>query len=164
MKEKHLPDLSSLSDREGDDKRSRVYVFENRRQLMQPHAIHDTIDHAGAGRFSHWGRLSIFQRPTIAIRIQTDGDMSYSLWDSVDRSRLWRVKKPHNCTDRRPQKHDYSERSGKKQRAFRRYPVSLKQDHHCQFSPPTVIGITAMPTIIVKSKTASIAENIKPSA
>jgi 2-polyprenyl-3-methyl-5-hydroxy-6-metoxy-1,4-benzoquinol methylase len=52
---KHIPDLAASADREGDDRRSKVFIFEAGRQLDQPHAIHDSIAQTGMGRFSHWG-------------------------------------------------------------------------------------------------------------
>jgi 2-polyprenyl-3-methyl-5-hydroxy-6-metoxy-1,4-benzoquinol methylase len=52
---KHLADLASLADREGDDRRSNVFVFEEDRQLKEPHSTHDSISMSGLGRFSHWG-------------------------------------------------------------------------------------------------------------
>ena len=55
-----VPDLQSLSDRVGDDRRSTVFVFEDGRQLPHPHAIHDDIEKHGQGRFSHWGELIYF--------------------------------------------------------------------------------------------------------
>lgn len=60
MWEKSLPDLSRLADRVGDDKRSNVFVFEDRRQLPQPHVTHDSVALHGAGRFSHWGTSLYF--------------------------------------------------------------------------------------------------------
>lgn len=50
-----VPELADLSDREGDDRRSSVFVFEDRRQLKEPHSSHDSIAKSGSGRFSHWG-------------------------------------------------------------------------------------------------------------
>lgn len=57
---KHIPNLARLADREGDDRRSKVFVFEDQRQLGQPHAIHDSIAKVGMGRFSHWGTSIYF--------------------------------------------------------------------------------------------------------
>ena len=60
MWQKVIPDLTELADRIGDDKRSPVYIFEDNRQLAQPHSKHDDIDAFGAGRFSHWGSSIYF--------------------------------------------------------------------------------------------------------
>ena len=50
----HANDLASLADNLNDPARSRVYVFEDGRQLPQPHSTHDDIANKGEGRFSHW--------------------------------------------------------------------------------------------------------------
>lgn len=55
-----VPELASHADRVGDDKRSTVFVFEDGKQLPQPHALHDEIDKHGKGRFSHWGDAIYF--------------------------------------------------------------------------------------------------------
>jgi 2-polyprenyl-3-methyl-5-hydroxy-6-metoxy-1,4-benzoquinol methylase len=57
---KNVPDLTNLSDNMGDNRRSPVFVFEGRRQLPKPHALHDHIAEFGAGRFSHWGPTIYF--------------------------------------------------------------------------------------------------------
>ncbi len=41
-------------------RRSRVFAFQNGRQLPHPHAQHVHIDTLGTGRFSHWGEFLYF--------------------------------------------------------------------------------------------------------
>lgn len=60
MWEASVPDLVSCADRIGDGRRSPVFVFEDGKQLAQPHALHDEIDKHGGGRFSHWGESIYF--------------------------------------------------------------------------------------------------------
>lgn len=54
---KHVPDpaLVDMADCLGDDRRSNAYVFEDGRQLKEPHSSHDYIAKSGRGRFAHWG-------------------------------------------------------------------------------------------------------------
>jgi hypothetical protein len=58
MWDKAIPQFSWMADRERHDRRSRLFVFEEGRQLPHPHAIHDDIDKYRSGRFFNCKRCS----------------------------------------------------------------------------------------------------------
>ena len=58
--EKNIPQFAAVADAAGDSRRSRLFVFEDNRQLFQPHSTHDDIAKHGGGRFSHWGTSVYF--------------------------------------------------------------------------------------------------------
>lgn len=56
-----VPDLRGLADDANGQKfKSSVHIFEDGRQLMHPHSLHDDIARIGKGRFSHWGEAVYF--------------------------------------------------------------------------------------------------------
>jgi hypothetical protein len=56
-----VPDLQHVSDDKTPSRdRSPVFVFEDKRQLAMPHALHAEIVAFGQGRFSHWADYILF--------------------------------------------------------------------------------------------------------
>jgi 2-polyprenyl-3-methyl-5-hydroxy-6-metoxy-1,4-benzoquinol methylase len=56
-----LPDLEHVADNTTSGQNiSPVYIFEDKKQLRFPHALHADIAKFGAGRFSHWNKELLF--------------------------------------------------------------------------------------------------------
>ncbi len=53
----------AVSDSNEHPRRSRLLVLENGVVLGSGHALHDAIQQAGTGRFSHWGTVVYFSTP-----------------------------------------------------------------------------------------------------